>query len=369
MSKSKDKGPKHVGLVDGKKVSFEGFYAALSGVRTQVIMNYFNQPKLLDQILNNRPLVAKIAWDRVLMLSDARKMRIKVSDKEVIAFLKNHPLFTRNGKFDEKFYAYVLRNNIGLEPRAFEEAVRENLIIQKLSATVAGDIKPKEEEVFDEYKKDFSKIKIAYVMLKPEDFAGEVKPDEAAIKDFYEKHKSELIIKSSLKGALPDRQATLEEAAPEIEKRLKIEGAAQMLKGKSDAAYDAITKRMSERSENFEKAAAQLKYAVKTADYFSRADKVDDLGDAYTVAVIAVTGAGMKPLEVSKPVGATKGFFIFEVLDKKDPDAEAFKKERDAYAEKVRQKKVDAIMEDRLRKLEGEAKLEVNLEEIDKYYR
>src|SRR3989338_10475107 len=48
MSRSKEKGPKYAGRIDDKKVSLGEFYGALAGVRSQIILNYFNQPKILD---------------------------------------------------------------------------------------------------------------------------------------------------------------------------------------------------------------------------------------------------------------------------------------------------------------------------------
>ncbi|MDP3791216.1 MAG: SurA N-terminal domain-containing protein [Candidatus Omnitrophota bacterium] len=366
MSRSKDKGPTYVGMASGKKVSFDDLYIAMSGVRSQIILNYFNQPQVLEALLTNRPMLAKIAWDRVLLLDEAKKLRIKSSDKEVVEFIRSHPLFLRNGVFDENFYSYMLRNNIGLEPRAFEEIVRDNIIIQKLSAQLTKDIKTTDDDVLSEYKKEFAKIKIAYILMEPKDFLDQAKVDENAAKEFYEKHKSELMLKSNLKGALPDRSATFEESKDTIEKFIKEVEARKILKIKSEELYGKLLERMREKNETFEKAASQLKLTVKNTDFFSRADKIDDIGD---IPVVAGIGSELKLFEVSKPVEITKGIIIFEVAQRKDPDEEAFKKEKDEYAKKVQEQKSNTFMEDHLRKLEGAASLAIKLEEIDKYYR
>jgi len=366
MSRSKDKGPNHVGTINNKKVSFEQLYAALSGVRTQVILNCFNQPEVLDALLSNRPMLAKLAWDRLLLLEEAKKIRIKASDKEVVKAIRNHPLFIRNGVFDERFYAYMLHNNIGMEPRAFEEIVRDNLIVQKLSSYLTKNVGITDDDLFSGYKKEFGKIKIAYVLLETKDYYDEVKVDENAVKEFYEKHKNELMLKSNLKGALPERAATYEESKDTIGKYLKEAEARKILKPKSDEYYNNILERMQTKNETFEQAATQLKLTVKNTDFFSKTDKLDDIGD---IPVIVNTGLDLKTFEASKPVEITKGFIIFEVAQKKDPDEEAFKKDKDEYTKKARNQKSNAVMEDHLRKLEGGAKLIIKLEEMDKYYR
>lgn len=366
MSRSKDKGPNYVGIVDGKKISFEALYAAILGVRCQIILNYFNQPQILDALLNNRSMVAKVAWDRILLLNEAKKLKIKIPDKEVIGSIKKHPLFLRNGVFDDKFYSYMLRNNIGMEARSFEEIVRENLIIQKLSSYLAKDQKITNDEVLDEYNKEFSKIKIAYILMEPEEFINQVKVEETAIKEFYEKNKSGLIFKSNLKGAVPDRVATFEEARATIEKNMKEAEARKILKSKADETRKEILKRMGEKNETFTEAGTQLKLVVKNTGFFSGNDKLDEIGD---IPLISYTGANLKESEISEPLEITKGFIIFEVAQRQDPDIETFKKEEAEYSKKVTERRSNLLMEDRLRALEKEADLAINLEEIDKYYK
>lgn len=366
MSRSKDKGPSYVGIFDNRKVSFEQLYQAISGVRSQIILSYYNQPQILEALLNNKPMLAKIGWDRILMLEEAKKLRLKAPDSEVIAAIRSHPLFTRDGAFDEKFYSYILRNNIGLDPRAFEEIVRENILIQKLSAYVTRNLAVTDADVVTEYNKEFSKFKISYVIFDVKDHIDEAKVDEKAVSDFYEKHKNELMLKSNLKGAIPDRAATFDESRESIEKFLKEVEARKILKDKSLDIYNKIVELMEKKNATFEKAASELKLKTAASDFFSRADKIDDIE---SVPMIANEAAGLKIFEVSKPVEINKGFMIFEVVQKKEPDEEVFKKEKDEYAKKVRVKMADSLMESYLRDLESKATLAIQLDDVEKYYR
>lgn len=366
MSRSKDKGPTYVGIFDNRKISFEQLYQAISGVRSQIILSYYNQPQILEALLNNKPMLAKIGWDRILMLEEAKKLRLKAPDSEVIATIRSHPLFTRDGAFDEKFYSYILRNNIGLDPRAFEEIVRENILIQKLSAYVTRSLKVTDADVVTEYNKEFSKFKISYVVFDVKDHIDEAKVDEKAVSDFYEKHKNELMLKSNLKGAIPDRAATLDESRESIEKFLKEVEARKILKDKSLDIYNKIMELMEKKNATFEKAASELKLKTAASDFFSRSDKIDDIE---SVPMIANEAAGLKIFEVSKPVEINKGFMIFEVVQKKEPDEEALKKEKDEYVKKVRGKMADSLMENYLRDLESKATLAIQLDDVEKYYR
>lgn len=145
---SKEKGPTFVGLINNKKVSFDDFAQSLRAIRCQIILNYFNQPKLLDQFLSNKPFMGQLAWDRLIMAKEAAGQKIKVPDRDVINFIRSHPLFLRNGAFDEKIYGYILRNNVGMDPRTFEEVVRENLAIKRMNDALTKDITEDKKDKF-----------------------------------------------------------------------------------------------------------------------------------------------------------------------------------------------------------------------------
>ncbi|MCX5668005.1 MAG: SurA N-terminal domain-containing protein [Candidatus Omnitrophica bacterium] len=365
-SRSKDKGPDYVGFVNNRKVLFDELSNALSGVRCQIILNYFNQPKVLDALLPNKPMLAKLAWDRILMLEEAKKAGIKTPDKEVIEALRSHPLFLRNGTFDDRFYAYMLRNNIGLEPRAFEEIVRENISLQKLSSSFTKDVKLSDDDILSEYKKEFAKIKISYILLEPKDCLNKVSIGENAVKDFYDKNKGTLMVKSNLKGAIPDRPAMFEESKADIERYFKEAEARKMVKERSGGIYEELLERTGNKGETFANAASKLGLSVKDTDFFSRKDTLEALSDA---PVIVDASYGLKDLELSKPIEIGKGYIIFEVTGKKAADEEAFAKEKEEYSKKILEARSNLIMEKWLKSLEEKAKLAIKLDETDKYYR
>ena len=365
LSGGKNKGPNYVGLVDNKKVSFDDLSNAFLGVRSQIILNYFNQPKVLEALLSNKPILAKLAWDRILMMNEVKKAGIKISDKEVIESLRSHPLFTRNGTFDDRFYAYILRNNIGLEARDFEEIVRENLALQKLSASLTKDVKVSDEDVLAEYKKELGKIKISYVLLEPKEYLEKAVVDEKAVKDFYDKNRAEFTTKLDPKNPASVRQATFEEAKADIEKYFKELEARKMLKEKSDEIYKDLLERIDSKKETFAKAASKLGLTVKDTDFFSKKDNVEAIGD---VPYIVEVARELKDLELSKPLDINKGYIIFEVTGRKDADEEAFAKDKEEFSKKMRDAKANIVMEKWLKDLENKAKLVIKLEDMEKHY-
>ncbi|MCX5678789.1 MAG: peptidylprolyl isomerase [Candidatus Omnitrophica bacterium] len=170
---SKDKGPKFVGLIDGKKISFGDFAESIAAIRCQIILNYFNQPKVMDTFLKSNAFLGKLAWDRLIMAKEARKAKMKVSNAEVINFIRSQPLFLRGGYFDDRMYGYILRNNMALEPRMFEEMMRGNLEIQKFNDRLTKDIKVTDQEIAESYGKINDKLKISYIDFPAAPAAGE----------------------------------------------------------------------------------------------------------------------------------------------------------------------------------------------------
>jgi peptidyl-prolyl cis-trans isomerase D len=204
IGRPKEKGPTYAGMIDNRKVSFEDFAGSVTAIRCQIILNYFNQPKVLQTFLGSKPFIGKMAWDRLLMMKETRKYGIKASDADVVKLIRSHPIFLRSGAFDPKVYEYVLRYNIGLEPRTFEEMMRQNLELQRLNDMLTKDVKISDEEIVQSYRKDNEKFKLIFAIFSADNFMDKVKIEESDIKDYYEKHKEEF--------AMPPKEG--EETAP-----------------------------------------------------------------------------------------------------------------------------------------------------------
>lgn len=305
---SKNSGPAFVGMIDGKKVTFNDFAESIASIRCQVILNYFNQPQVMDAFLNSKAFLGKLAWDRLLMVREARKENIKISNAEVINFIRSHPLFIRGGSFDDRIYSYVLKNNMGLEPRAFEELTRESLKIQKLNDWLTKDVKVSDEEIAEAYGKTNNKLQISYLSFSTEGFT------DKAVAEQYEK----------LNGLMENGNL------------------------------------------NFESAAAKLGLKVTKSEFFSSGESLEGIGAAYQ---ITEEGLKLKPGEVSGPIKTKKGMVIFMVTGSQKFDEEKFKKDKDDYSKKAIGSKKAQYLESWLRGLEKANKVNIDFQDYDKYYR
>ncbi len=182
--RSRDKGPSYAGKVFDKKVSFEEYGNALEAVKTQALMIY---GKNLNEIAGQLDL-QKQAWERIILLKEAKKNRIKVSDDEVVSMIARFPFFQSNGKFDQRAYDLILNQVFRIDARQFEEEMREAVKISKLRDYVTKGIIVTDADALHEFKKENEKIEIAYILISPKDFVKDAVIDEKELKKYYEEN-------------------------------------------------------------------------------------------------------------------------------------------------------------------------------------
>lgn len=178
-------GTSFVGTIGKKKITLDDFFKAKKGIQIQLILSYLGQRDVLDKILKDRPLMNSLTWDRLVIIEAAREGTIEVSDKEVVDYITSHPLFLRDGNFDEKFYNYVIEQNLGINTRKFEEYLRDSLKINKVKENILKNVSVTDDEILNAYKRDHEKGKITYVSLYKEDLESAVEVTDSDIDDYY----------------------------------------------------------------------------------------------------------------------------------------------------------------------------------------
>jgi peptidyl-prolyl cis-trans isomerase D len=338
----KKSGPVSVGKIDEKDVPIEEFRASRAAVRTLATLNYLNDPKTLEPLLKDKALMARLAWERLVTLREARWRGIKVSDPEVISQIRSHPAFSRDSKFDEKIYKYFLRNVLGIEPRVFEEIVREGLEAEKLNDIIAKDIKLSDDEVELQYKRENEKFGIAYIIVSAADIKEKVTIDEAEERDYYEKHKVEFALSPKGNNASSAEPAYFEDVRDDIRKFLTTQKESTFVFAKARDIHSRIKKSMEEDKASFEKAAGECGFKVVRTPLFSPSDKIEYIGQGY---LIAQEAEKLKTGEMSDPLTTKGGTMIFALKDIQPIDPEKFKEEKTEFSKKLLKAKKDIVLQ------------------------
>ncbi len=179
---------KQAGVIFGRGVSIEDYGGSYGWCIRQAILRYGKEN---FHRIKNRLNLRQKAWERLILLHEAKRRYIKVSDREVIEEIKNYPSFQEDGVFDKKTYELILQYVIEIGASEFEDAIRKDLIISKLIRSVASEVTIGEEEVREEYKLQNEKVKFSYVVIDPEALIDKGKVALKEAKEYYQQHTEE----------------------------------------------------------------------------------------------------------------------------------------------------------------------------------
>jgi len=132
----------------------------------RILKDQFNEG--FSQVLRKQALQELI--QARLLVQEAERMGMRVSDSEIQSYIMQIPAFTnQQGKFDQRNYEYALRN-INMTPAVFEASQREYLLRMKLERLVEDAVAVTDSEVSSAYaaknpkakKGDFEKNREAF---------------------------------------------------------------------------------------------------------------------------------------------------------------------------------------------------------------
>jgi peptidyl-prolyl cis-trans isomerase D len=163
--------------------------------------------------------------DRELLAEEARRRGLAVSDAEVSRFLLAQPaLQGPDGKFVGKDVYERFVRQIGYStPREFEDAVREDLAIEKLTETLVSSVPVAEDAVERSWRDANERAQVRYLLFSGDRHLAAAQPTTEQIAAHFAAHRSDFRIPEQrvVDYLLVDTaklRATLEIPAAEVEK-------------------------------------------------------------------------------------------------------------------------------------------------------
>jgi len=286
------------GTMYGHNVSGKDFQQAYADARDQAIREY---PEEFSKNRNKFDyLPEQDGWDRLILLEEAQKRNIQVSDQEVVAAIAAIPFFQRNGQFDQSLYENIVQDNaiFNRPTHDFEEGIRKQIIIHKLVDMVAPETVINDADLKKEYQKRNEKITLQYVLFNAADYGKNAVASDDEIKSYYDAHKEQF--------------------------RLPPMIVLNYVQTKDKALADTLSKELTPTA-SFEAVAKQLKLEVKTSAPFNQEEPIltfasnpDYVGKFFQ----------MKPGEYSPPLEAPDGWQIVQLKERKEsaiPDLQDIK--------------------------------------------
>ncbi len=135
---------------------------------------------LLDNLIQNR-----------LLLQEARRLGLRLTDEELTDSIAKNPVFQTNGRFNKDLYVRTLRYQ-RITPEQFEQEKREEMIIEKLFDIIRDSVRVTEGEVRERYRLDKEKINLYFIRFSKKDFVPKAEVSAEELKDYYEQNKEAL---------------------------------------------------------------------------------------------------------------------------------------------------------------------------------
>jgi len=122
--------------------------------------------------------------DRRLLLKEAEKLGLIVSEEELRQRIAGLGAFQLEGRFDRETYRRALSYS-RLTPAQFEAGLREDLLLDKLRQVIADGVKVLPEEVDILLQQQKEEIRLALLRLAPADFQALMPVDAEGLEKFF----------------------------------------------------------------------------------------------------------------------------------------------------------------------------------------
>ena len=302
-------------------------------------------PKALES-LYARQILNQLLFEKEIEY-EAKRLGIRVSDQERAERIRQFLPTAYNGDtfVGMDRYAAEVQARFQMSVPVFEELIRRSLLQEKFRKLVTDGISVGPAELQDEFRYRNEKVKLDYVLIKPEELEAKITPEDAEIKTAYEKNKSKYQVpeKRVVRYALLDvnqiRQNTQisdDELKAEYQRniqqyqvpnRVHVQHILLMTVGKTDAEIQEIHQKAEDVLKQAKKGAKFDDLAKKYSEDPGSKDKNGDLGwitQGQTVPEFEKTAFSLPKGSISDLVKTQYGFHIIKVLDKETAHTKPF---------------------------------------------
>ncbi len=178
--------------VGGVAITEAEFLRELRSTEERYRQQYGEQWEQLRQQVDLAAMTLQNMIDREILLRHAARMGFRVEDEELLQRIVSFPGLQReDGSFvGEELYARILRAN-QTTPELFEEALRRDMLLEKLEQALAGGIVIPDAEVEREYRRRNEKASFEVLFVGSNMAMNRVTATEAEARAYYDSHQEE----------------------------------------------------------------------------------------------------------------------------------------------------------------------------------
>lgn len=164
---------------------FQRAYANLLRMYQEIYKENF-RPELLQGLdLKGKAIDQLVRIN--LMRQEADRLGLQVSDSEVRDSIAGMASFQQGGRFDKDLYVRILRAN-NLTPADFEQAKREEILVNKLQDLLATGVHVSEADARLRFDLENEKVALKFVGLKGADLLAQAKVTDEEVQRHFDAH-------------------------------------------------------------------------------------------------------------------------------------------------------------------------------------
>jgi peptidyl-prolyl cis-trans isomerase D len=357
---SGNQGTPWVAEVNGEEVPFRMWQIQARQMDERYRQTFGAQYEQLRDQINPRAQAAEQLIDRTLMVQDAKRLGLGVSDGELATAIRDNPSFQENGQFvgSERYQNFVVRATPYGSVEVFESMMREDLLLEKWRELIASGAFVSRSEIEQEFRRRHERVRMEYVALPYEEIEAETDPSDAELQAWYQARRDQYAVGEARRASyvLVDQGAVGEqiEISDEQIRTYYEENSQQFTRPEQRRARHILIKAGSAASEEqIEQARAEAEALLERlrggADFADlarqhsedqgSAEKGGDLGwfpRGRMVPEFEEAVFSMEPGELAGPVRTNYGFHVIRLEEVREAGVQPLEDVRDQIRSQLR---------------------------------
>jgi len=183
------------GSIDGQDLSVAELYDAIRTTRDTLALHGEAQKLTTAQL-------AEQAWNQLLLLREADRLHINISDKELVDYIQGLPIFQKDGVYSPEVYESRIKevgtllrvpadgsvDSLANTKAIFETLMRNDLRTQAVSKALFSGVRSSAHDVSAQYDKFYGPVTVSVATIDPKSFLSSVQVSPAEIESEYKAH-------------------------------------------------------------------------------------------------------------------------------------------------------------------------------------
>ena len=181
---------KPVATVNGRQILTKDVDQQAQQLRRRLEQMYGPEAAAALARYNVREQALEQLIDQQLVLDEANRLGLRISDAALEQMIEAQTAFQVNGHFDLAIYQTALRSE-NMRPADFESEVRLDMLQQLMQRMVTRTVEISDAEMRQSYDQINLKLAMSYVEIPYKDFESTITPNNKQIADFFQDHREQ----------------------------------------------------------------------------------------------------------------------------------------------------------------------------------